>query len=451
MRRHRPLTCTVCAAHALSSVTLGGIVALLLPVWSAAAARADDWPQWRGPQRDGVWQESGIVETFAAAELPLLWSAPIGSGYSGPTVADGRVYVTDRVVEPKQIERVHCFSSATGESLWSYAYDCVYSGVSYEAGPRASVTIHDGRAYALGSMGHLHCFGADSGEVLWQRDLNTEYRIRMPIWGISASPLVYEDLLILQIGGEENACLVALDLLTGEERWRALADECSYSAPIITKQAGHDVLVCWTGDNVAGLNPATGDVYWQHPLKPTRMVIGIATPVREGSRLFVSSFYDGSLMLELDETELAVKEVWRRLGPDEQHTDSLHSIISTPYLEGDYVYGVDSYGELRCLDARTGDRLWEDLTATPPARWSTIHFVRHGERMWLFNERGELIIAELSPDGYRELSRAQLIEPTTDQLRMRGGVCWAHPAFAERKVFARNDQRLVCADLAAQE
>ena len=126
-------------------------------------------------------------------------------------------------------------------------------------------------------------------------------------------------------------------------------------------------------------------------------------------------------------------------------------MISTPCMEGDYVYGVDSYGELRCLDARNGDRIWEDLTAVPKARWATIHMVRNGRRMWMFNERGELMIGTLSPKGFHEISRAKLIEPTTEQLGQRNGVCWSHPAFAYKHVFARNDRELVCASLATED
>jgi len=423
----------------------------LVAASGADTAFADDWPGWRGPQRDGVWREKGIVDRLPEGRLPLRWRAPIGSGYSGPTVADGRVYVTDRLTEPKQVERVHCFAWENGEKLWTHEYDCPYVNVSYKAGPRAAVGIDGGRAYSLGTMGHLLCFDAATGEVLWQRDLNDQYKIRMPIWGIAASPLIEGELLIVQIGGSDGACIVAFDKVTGEERWTALDDRASYAAPIVIEQAGKRVLVCWTGDNVAGLNPQTGEVYWRHPFEPTRMVIGIATPVVGDQRLFVSSFYDGSLMLRLKKDELGVEKIWRRLGPDEKQTDSLHSIISTPLLLGEYVYGVDSYGELRCLEAETGDRVWEDLSAVPKARWATIHMVRHGERVWMFNERGELIIARLSPEGFKELSRAKLIDPTEAQLRRRDGVCWAHPAFADRHVFARNDKELVCASLTAGE
>ncbi len=431
-------------------ITLTLSVALVVLAGSTYRCTADEWPQWRGPSRDGVWKEKGLVEKFADKQLKITWRQTVASGYSGPTVAGGRVYVTDRLVEPKQIERVHAFDAKTGKPLWTHAYDCVYDKVGYTAGPRASVSVDGGRAYALGTMGHLICLAADSGKVLWSKDCYTEYKIRMPIWGIAASPLIEGERVIVQIGGE-GACLVAFDKHTGKELWRALDDNASYSAPIIIEQASRRVMVCWTGDNVVGLDPVSGDLLWKHPFKPAKMVINIATPVLEQNRLFFTSFYDGSLMLALKSDQAAVDQVWRRSGRDEQHTDSLHSIISTPYLEGDYVYGVDSYGEFRCLDAKTGDRIWESLEPTPKSRWSTIHMVRNGDRMWMFNERGELVIARLSPKGYEEISRAKLIEPTSVQLAQRGGVCWSHPAFANKHVFARNDEELVCASLAAGE
>ena len=166
------------------------LIALLLVVAACSTASADEWPQWRGPNRDGVWKEKGLVDKFESDQLEIRWRMPIGPGYSGPTVADGRVYVTDRLVEPKQVERVHCFDWESGIEIWSYEYDCTYSNISYEAGPRAAVTIDEGRAYSLGTMGHLHCFDAGTGTVHWKRDLNDEYNIRMPIWGISSASRV---------------------------------------------------------------------------------------------------------------------------------------------------------------------------------------------------------------------------------------------------------------------
>jgi outer membrane protein assembly factor BamB len=321
--------------------------------------------------------------------------------------------------------------------------------VGYDAGPRASVTIDGDRAYSLGAMGDLYCLDAATGQVRWKCDGYLEYQIRMPIWGIAASPLVENDLVIVQLGGADGCCLVAFDKLTGKERWTALDDRASYSAPIIIQQAGKRVLVCWTGDNVVGLDPATGKVHWRHSFPPARMVINIATPVVDKNQMFLTAFYDGAEMLRLPPDKLAVERVWRRSGVDERQTDALHSIMATPLLEGDYVYGVDSYGELRCLDAKTGDRIWESQEATPRARWSNIHMVKNGENVWMFNERGELIIAQLSPHGYKEISRTKLIDPTEEQLRQRGGVCWAHPAYAYKHIFVRNDKELVCVSLAA--
>ena len=424
------------------------IITLLLHIQVFAA----DWPQWRGVNRDGIWREKGIVEKFQHKQLPIRWCAKIANGYSGPAVAKGRVYITDRLTSPNEIERVHCFDAMTGMEIWSHIYESNYIKVGYPNGPRASVTINDGRAYSLGSMGHIFSFDAAKGNILWSRDLYNEYKIRKPVWGIAASPLVEKNLVIVQIGGADNACLVAFDKVSGQEKWRALNDKASYSAPIIIEQAGKRVLVCWTGDSVAGFDPMTGKLCWQHPFVPVRMVLNIATPVFENGYLFVSGFYDGSLLLKVNPDELSVEQVWRRRGQSEKITDSLHCCISTAVLQGDYIYGVDSYGQIRCLDMKTGDRIWESLDATPNERWSNIHMVRNEDKIWMFNERGELIISKLSPEGFHQISRAKLIQPTTGQLSRRGqGVCWSHPAFANKHIYIRNDQELVCADLSLKK
>ena len=423
------------------------LLVCFVTLFSIVSASADDWPQWRGLNRDGKWHENGVIENFNASHVKILWRVPVGSGYSGPTVADGRVYVTDRITKPNQIERVHCFDAQTGREIWSFSYACAYRDVGYSAGPRASVSVHDGLAYALGTMGHLNCLDAANGELRWKRNLRAEYNIEMPIWGIASSPLIQGNLLIAQIGGRPGASIVAFDRKTGEEKWRALDDRASYSSPIVIQQAGKMVLVCWTGDNVVGLDPQSGEVYWVYPFPPVEMVLAVATPVWDENRLFVTGFFDGALMLDLESHLPAVDAIWQCRGTNEQNTRGLHSTISTPIFLGDYIYGVDSYGELRCLDANTGDRIWEDHSAVPKARWSTIHFVRNQDKVWMFNERGELLITRLSPDGLKIISRAKLIEPTRDQLNQRGGVCWAHPAFAYQHVFARSDSELVCGSL----
>src|SRR5688572_8155903 len=158
-------------------------------------ARGEDWPQWRGVNRDGVWRETGIVERFADKQLTPKWRVEVGSGYCGPTVANGRVYVMDLITRPEQTERVHCFDELTGKQLWSLAYECPYGRVQYPAGPRACVTVHDGKAYALGATGRFHVLDAASGKVLFQKNLEEQYAIRLPQWGISAAPLIHENLV----------------------------------------------------------------------------------------------------------------------------------------------------------------------------------------------------------------------------------------------------------------
>ncbi len=419
-------------------------VVLLLVGYSATAR---DWPDWRGIHRDGKWDETGVLKKFRGDTIPLKWSVPCGTGYSGPTVSGGKVYITDRINTSGEQERVLCLDEETGAVVWSYAYACRYENVGYPAGPRASVVIREGKAYSLGTMGHLFCFNAGTGEVLWKSDLNREYQINMPIWGIAATPLITGSKIILQIGGSQGAAILALDKDTGRELWRALDDGSSYSAPILISQAGKQVVVVWTADNLAGLDPETGRVYWEIPF-PVKMAMAISTPVFTGNHIFVSSFYSGSMLVRLNRQELTAEKVWQRVGESERNTDALHCVINTPVIKEGYIYGVDSYGELRCLELNTGDRVWEDLTAVKKNRWANIHFIQHENQTWMFNEHGELLITELSPLGLKVISRASLIEPTTVQLNRSGaGVTWSHPAFANRHVFIRNDRRLVCADL----
>jgi len=411
-----------------------------------STTRAADWPQWRGEHRDGTWSESGLVKAFAAPVTEPLWSVPVSSGYSQPTVAHGRVFLTDRLEEKDQ-ERVHCFNANTGKVLWQHVYDADYKKIGYDAGPRAAVIVQDGLAYSLGTMGHLFCLDATSGKVIWSHNLYTQYDVQMPVWGLSASPLIEGDLIIVEAAGR-GATLVAFDRKTGREVWASLDSKANYSSPIVIDQAGQRVLVLWVHGSVLGVDPANGKLLWEVDYASTKMPLGVATPILHGDYLFFTGFYDGSLLVKLNQDKPSSRKVWRRKGDSERKTDGLHSIISTPLVLGDYIFGVDSYGELRCLELMTGDRVWEDKTAVPEGRWATIHFVQNGANTWMLNEQGDLIIAELSKQGFKEISRTRVIETTKRQSPGRRNVCWAAPAYADRKLYVRNDQKLVCIDLA---
>jgi outer membrane protein assembly factor BamB len=425
---------------------------------------ADDWPQWLGPQRDGIWRETGIVEKLPTNGPPVRWRADIGAGYAGPAVAGGRVYVTDRKLakaasnpaDPFQrgmiagTERVLCFNEADGKLLWQHEYDCPYT-ISYPAGPRATPLVSGGKVYTLGAEGNLFCFDAANGDVVWSRDLKKDFAAKAPTWGFSGQPLLDGDRLICLVGGE-GATVVAFQKDTGKELWRALnAKEPGYSAPVIIEAGGRRQLIVWHPESANSLEPETGSVYWSEPFQ-ARMGLSVAMPRKLDHWLFFTTFYYGSMMLELDGERPAATPVWRTQKASEKDTTYLNAILCTPFLENGYIYGVCSYGQLRCLKADTGERVWETFAATTagePVRWANAFIIKNGDRFFLFNEKGELIIARLSPGGYEEISRAHLLEPTNSAAGRP--VLWSHPAFANRNLYARNDRELICVSLAVPE
>lgn len=431
----------------MPNMNLYKLILVFSGIFLSITSPSQEWPDWRGVNRDGVWNETGIINKFKSNSIPLKWSIPCNAGFSGPTVSAGKVYLTDRTEKPEESERVLCVDAGNGKAIWTYSYPCQYGNVSYPDGPRASVVISEGKAYSLGTRGHLFCLNASTGSVLWKHDIGKEYQVKIPVWGIASTPLVFENKIIIQAGGSNGASVLAFDKNSGKEIWRSMDDEISYSAPILVRQAGKPVVVVWTAENINGLDPATGKVYWKIPFA-VRMGMGISTPVKYNDYLFVSCFFSGSMLVKLSQKSLSAEKVWMRAGESETKTDALHCVINTPVIKDNCIYGIDSYGEMRCLDLTTGNRLWENLSAVTKNRWANIHFITHDRQTWMFNEHGELLITELSPQGLKIISRAKLIEPTTGQLNRNGtGVTWSHPAFANRHVYARNDNRLVCAYL----
>ena len=437
------------------------LVCLSAIVVAPGSARADDWPHWLGPQRDAVWRETGIVETFPANGPEVRWRTPIGAGYTGPAVANGRVYLMDRQLPQGTdnardpfargripgIERVLCLDENDGSILWKHEYECPYT-VSYPAGPRTTPAISDGKVYTLGAEGHLFCLDAVSGKVIWSRELTRDYNIKTPTWGFAGHPLIDGNKLICLVGGEGSVA-VAFDKETGRELWRALsAREPGYCPPVIYEFAGKRQLIIWHPEAVNSLDPGTGKVHWIHPITPVRAGMTIASPRQSGDRLFLTSFYNGSLMLRIESDSPSL--IWQSQKISETDTDGLHCVMSTPVIENGYIYGSCSYGQYRCLRANTGERVWETFEPTTgkSERWGNAFTVKHGDRYFLFNEQGDLIIAKLSPEKYEEISRVHLLEPVNTDPRRP--VVWSHPAFANRNVYARNDKEIICVSLAAE-
>jgi outer membrane protein assembly factor BamB len=443
--------------HLNRSFYLGSVCALLL---ATSAVLADDWPQWLGPRRDSVWREGDLLDKFPTNGPPIRWRTAIGGGYAGPVVAEGLVYVTDRRLAPgvsnpadpfaqtvsRGYERVLCLNETDGRILWEHQYECPYS-IAYPAGPRVAPLVNDGRVYTLGAEGNLLSLDARSGKVYWSRDLKKDFHIKAPMWGFAGHPLVDDNRLICLVGGA-GSTVVAFDKFTGHEIWRALsAEEPGYSSPMICEAGGKRQLIVWHPEAANSLDPETGKVYWSVPFK-SRSGMTIATPRKWGTALFFTSFYSGSLMLRMDPDKPAATVEWRTEKMDEKNTTHLNAVMCTPFLQSGYIYGVCSYGQLRCLKIQTGERVWETFKATTsgrPVRWANAFIVWNGDRFFLFNELGDLIMARMTPLGYQEISRAHLLEPTGNAAGRP--VVWSHPAFANRHVYARNDKEIICADL----
>ena len=435
---------------------------------STRCVQADDWPQWQGPNRDGIWLEKGIIKSIPADGPPVLWRAPLGGGYSGPAVVGERLYVTDYMKSEGDLdnnpnsrsllsgkERVLCFDTTTGKEIWTHEYDCPYS-ISYAAGPRCTPTVSDGRVYALGSEGNFLCLDASDGHLLWQKDFKKEYNAKTPIWGFCGHPLVFDDLVICVVGGEGSVA-VAFDRKNGTERWRALtASEQGYCPPTLIQSAGVEQLLIWDADNLNSLEPATGRQLWSEPLKP---MYGMSIMVPQLGRLhgkevlFASGIGKVGALYALKNDSPAAEVVWRG-----EPKNAMYCANSTPFIKDNTIYGCDCHsGMLTAVDLESGDRLWETSEPTSrtdrPAKHGTAFLIRQPTpndplRVWLFSETGDLILARLTRDAYEELGRTHLLEPTNECFGR--SVVWTHPAFANGCCFVRNDEELICVSLLAK-
>ena len=419
---------------------------------TAVACPADDWPQWMGPRRDNVWRESGIIEKFPENGPKVLWRTPIAGGYSGPAVAGGKVFITDYVTKDNVkidnfdrkeftgTERVLCLDEATGEEVWKHEYPVKYT-VSYPSGPRCTPNVEDNRVYTLGSEGHLFCFDIPTGKIIWSKDLKKEYGTKAALWGYAANPLI-DGYNLLTLAGGSGSHIVALDKLTGAEKWRSsTSTEQGYSPPTIIEFAGARQLILYRPDAVSAVNPDNGKEYWSVPYQESNGSI-IMSPIVMGEYLYVAGYSNKSLLLKLDTEKPAVTEVWR------DKRNIICPVNVQPFLVGDVLYGFDQKGVMRAIKLPDGEMLWEtqDVIGKRPAGSETAFLVQHEDHFWLFNELGELIIAKLTPEGYTEIDRFKVIEQSN--FAFGRDVVWSMPAFANKHAYIRNYNEIICVDLA---
>jgi outer membrane protein assembly factor BamB len=414
-------------------------VSLALPCLLAVIVRADDWPQWRGPNRDGVWAEAGILYSFPPDGLKARWRAAVGPRWSSPVVAKGRVYLTDSELnKPKARERVHCFDESTGKALWTFAYEVTYPDWAFpERGPTATPIVKDGKLYTLGNKGDLVCLDARKGEVLWRRNLEKDYDVQE--FAFNASPLIEGTLLIVCIGSyprTQPSSVLALDKDSGKEVWKVPTGGLTNSSPVIIDAGARRQLIVWAQDGVYSLDPATGRTYWLEKMK-TPADSAVTTPVFHRNLLLVSG-----LMLKLDPEKPAASVLW----PDTKAVSRRTlSVTSTGLVQSDHVFSATTSGALVCLEASTGKQVWQTDKVTKIGSGASIHLTPNGNAVFLHTDQGELIRAQLTGKGYQEISRTLLLAPTPKEK------AWPAPAYANRHVFARNNRELVCASLAGKK
>jgi len=398
---------------------------ILLPIFLLAwHVHAQDWPRWRGANGDGRWNPGGIPVDFVKKEPRQLWRRGTGAGYGGVTVSDGRVYVMDRRDSPKEVERVLCFDAESGKELWQHAWKVSYGGMEHGTGPRSSVNIVDGKAYALGATGMAVCLDASSGKVVWQADTTAEFGAKMPQWGFAASPVLDEGRVLLHVGAKSGS-VIALDNNSGKEVWRGGPDAAGYCTPEIIAHGGTRQLIAWGPEHVQSLNPATGAVNWLYPYKITYGV-SIAQPLYHDGILMVSGYWHGTKAFKLGS---GAELLW-------ENEKEICGLMSAPLFKDGVVYMLDKNHGLQAFELRTGKILWsDDNTLTPKDRNPQMSLVWMDESKnlaALLNASGELVYVTLTPEKREELGRWQIISKT-----------WAHPAFAGNRVFARSDKELI--------
>lgn len=401
-------------------------LAILLLAASLAAA-AGDWPQWRGPERRGISNETGWHAPWPTAGPPQLWEAQLGDGYTAVSIADGRLFALgNRRQQGRDADTVYCLDAETGEERWRFSYACRRGSFK---GPRVAPTIDGDRVYSLSREGDLFCFLAADGKVLWRRQLAREYRLKRQRHGMSCHPLVVGRLLIIEIGAP-NAAVVALDKTDGQEVWRAGNEKLGYSSPVVYQRGGRSELAVLTGTALLGLDAEKGKQLWRYPWAPAYQC-AIATPIVADNRIFISSGYKtGSAMLQLGEGE--PREVWKNR--------VLLTQYNTPVLIDGRLYGFHGNESskpagqfLKCVDLADGREIWRQ------GGFGKAALMAADGKLIILSEDGQLVVAEASAAGYREFNRAQVVEKR----------CWTMPVLADGKVYCRNEKgHLVCIGVA---
>lgn len=418
-------SCRTCRVLLLSGLVLW-LGAIPPGVGPPAAAGESDWPQFLGPQRNGVYGGPAIPGSWPASGPPILWRKPVGEGFSGAVVQAGRLVLFHRL---QSRERVECLQARTGRPLWQYDYPTDYrDDFGFDGGPRATPSVREGRVYTLGAQGVLHCLDLESGRKVWSVKTHQEFGVRKGFFGAACSPLVEDGRLFLNVGGPDQAGLVAFDARTGRVLWTATDDEASYSSPAMATLGGRRQVLFLTRTGLVSVDPKSGEVLFRFRWRArSRASVNAATPLTAGPFIFLSASYGtGAVQLRVKGSEL--ETVWTS-------DESLSNHYSTSVIRGDHLFGFhgrQEYGQsLRCVELKTGRVLW----SRDGFKAGTLSLA--GDRLVVLKENGELLLVGATPRAFRLIAKARILAPTVR----------AYPALADGRLFARNQKELVAVDL----
>ena len=413
-------------------------ISIIVSVTGFMAVRTDahDWPNWRGPQHNGISHETDWIGDWPECEPVILWEQQVGTGFSSIVVADGRVYTmgnSDRMVEDPgaggrsgvgqrlaEVDEVFCLEPNTGEILWVHAYESDLTPYLYEGGPSATPTVADSNVYTFSKQGMACCLDANDGTVLWQSDLVTDYGARRPTYGFAGSPYLHGDLVIYNAGTHG----MALNAADGTLAWTTGTNRAGYSTPVPFDVDQQRYLILMSERTFAAVNADTGELLWEHPWV-TQYNANIPDPVVDSNLVFVSTGYnEGSALFDV--ATGGVIELWFQ--------KNMQTFLNTAVLWQGCLYGPnDKDKTLTCMERDTGWIIWTR------AGFGNGSVMLADGKLIALSESGELSIAEASPDGYRELGKGQILT----------GKCWTVPVLANGKIYARNaGGHMVCAAMA---
>lgn len=398
---------------------LGHFVGAALLLTLPFAARAEDWPRWRGPDLNGITREKGWATRWPSEGPRQVWKAAVGTGFSSVAVSEGRLFTLGN---KEATDTVYCLDAASGKPLWTHSYPCPLDPKYYEGGPGSTPTVEAGRVYTLSKRGHLFCFNIADGKPVWEKDLIAELGVRKPEWGFSGSPLVDGDLLVLNVGGAGTG----VEKGTGKVAWRSDTNAAGYATPVPYTAEGKRCAILFSGKSLVAVRAEDGRELWRYPWV-TKWDINASEPILVGTKLFVSTFDRGCALLELASGKPI--PIWQNKNMANHFNGC---VVMDNLIFGMHGNTDQALKELRCLDFGTGEIKWRHEGFGLGALCGA------DGKLLILGDRGQLAVADPSAESFKPLAQAQVM----------GGKCWTVPVLANGKIYCRNAEgTLICLDV----